>query len=199
MDDAQIAPEPDETFDLDEFVQGRGYPTDTETVFTNADAAYEHAKVQDRLTALAQDRDALDKRSTVYKEKQAEFEALEIQAAELKQKVLDSALTFHLRGISSGHINKILKDVNAEAAAEKWVGNEAESQATYRIMADHIIRVVRADGKVDARKFTADRAANLDFTLPESEWTKLDLKIRELSFKSTYFDSAVDAGFLPKS
>lgn len=199
MDDAQIAPEPDDTFDLDEFVQGRGYPTDTETVFTNADAAYAHAQIQERLTTLAQQRDTHDKRSKDYKERQAEFEALEAQAAELKQKVKDSAITFHLRGIAPGHIDKIIKDVNAEAADQKWVGNEAESQATYRIMAAHIVKAVRADGKVDARKFTAERAENLDFTLPESEWTKLDHKVRELSFRSTYFDSAVDAGFLPKS
>lgn len=199
MDDTQITPTPDETFDLDEFVQGRGYPTDTVTVFTNADAAYAHAQIQERLTVLAQERDTHDKRSKDYKERQAEFEILEAQAEELKQEVKDSAITFHLRGIAPGHIDKIIKDVNAEAADQKWVGNEAESQATYRIMADHIIKAVRADGKVDNRKFTPERAANLDFALPESEWTKLDRKIRELSFKSTYFDSAVDAGFLQKS
>lgn len=199
MTDAQITSEPDETFDLDEFVQGRGYPTDTVTVFTNADAAYAHAQIQERLTALAQDKEALDKRSAVYKEKQAEFADLEKQAADLKQKIVDSALTFSLRGIAPGHINKIIKDVNAEAAAEKWVGDEAERQATYRIMADHIISVTRADGKVDKRKFTPERAANLDFALPESEWDKIDHKIRDLSFRSTYFDTAVDAGFLPKS
>lgn len=199
MDDAQITSEPDDTFDLDEFVQGRGYPTDTVTVFTNADAAYEHAQIQERLTTLAQERDTHDKRSKDYKERQAEFESLETRAEELKEKVKNSAITFHLRGIAPGHINKIIKDVNAEAADQKWVGNEAESQATYRIMAAHVVKAVRSDGKVDSRLFTPERAENLDFLLPESEWTKLDHKIRELSFRSTYFDSAVDAGFLQKS
>lgn len=198
MTDAQNAMEPG-TFDLDEFVQGRGFPRDTVTVFTNADAAYERAQVEKRLTTLAQDKEKLNKNSTLYKETQAEFKELEDRSAELMEDIKASALVFHLRGISPGHIKKINKDVYEESQKEEWDEVTTASTASYRIVAPHIIKVIRADGAEDNRQFTPDRVETLEMTLPESEWNKLDRKVMEMSFKSAYFDAAVDAGFLPKS
>jgi hypothetical protein len=200
MDDAQNDLEQG-TFDLDEYVNGRGFPRDTVTVFTNADAAYERAQLQARLTEIAQDKEKLGEatRSRKYKDLQAEMEPLEARSEELMEDIKASALTFHLRGIAPGHVKKIISDVNIEAEKEQWDSNYSASVATYRIMAPHIIKVVRADGKEDNRKFTEERAQLMDEMLPDSEWTKLDQKVQALSFKSAYFDAAVDAGFLQKS
>lgn len=198
MDDVMNAKEQG-TFNLDEFVQGRGFPRDTVTVFTDEDAGYDYTAVQKRLTDLAQDKDALDKRSSEYKEKQVEFKELEAKAAELLERIKASALTFHLRGIAPGHIKKINKDVLAEAEKEEWDESHAGSVSSWRIIAAHIIKAVNAAGDEDKSKFTEERVENLEMVLPESEWTKLDRKCMDLSFKSTYFDSVVDAGFLPRS
>lgn len=183
------------TFDLDAFVQGRGFPTDTVTVFTNADAAYALAPVNARLTEIAQD----PKHNT--KALKEEAASLETRAQELKDEILASALTFHLRGISPGHIKKIIADVNKRVDDEddELQSEQAGEQATHEMFAPHIIKVVNAKGEVDQRKFTAERVAHLEGLLPPSEWNKLDDKIKELSFKTATFDQLTDAGFLPKS
>lgn len=200
MTDAQNAMEQG-TFDLDEFVQGRGFPRDTVTLFTNADAAYEYTQIQERLTALAQDKEKLGEapRSRAYKDVLEEMAPLEKQAEELMEAIKASALTFHLRGIAPGHIKKIVKDVSKEGEKEGMAEWEITAETTYRVIAPHIIKVVRADGAEDPRGFTPERVETLESVLPESEWDKLDQKVQQLSFQSTYFDAAVDAGFLPKS
>lgn len=189
------------SFNLDEFVQGRGFPRDTVTVFTNEDAGYDYTAVQERLTTLAQEKEKLEPatRSAAYKEKAQEFNALEEKAQELLEKIKESALTFHLRGISPGHIKKINKDVKKQAETEELDQETAGEIAGWRIIAANIIKVTNAKGQEDNGPFTEERVANLEMTLPDSEWTKLDRKVAELSFKSAYFDSVVDAGFLPKS
>ena len=83
--------------------------------------------------------------------------------------------------------------------AETLDEDEAASALTYRIIAPHIIKVVRADGAEDTRKFTTERVENLEYSLPDSEWIKLDQEVRRLSFETAFFDEAVDAGFLQKS
>jgi hypothetical protein len=189
------------TFDLDEFVQGRGFPRDSVTVFTNEDAGYDYTAVQERLKELVQDKEKLGEatRSKAYRDILAEMAPLEEKAAALLEKIKESALTFHLRGISPGHIKKINKDVAKEAEKEEWEQDHAAEEAGWRIIAAHIIEVVNAKGETDKRSFDAERVGNLEMILPESEWRKLDRKVAELSFKSAYLDVAVDAGFLPKS
>lgn len=183
------------TFDLDAFVQGRGFPTDTVTVFTNDDAAHKLAKVNARLTEIAQNP------AHTKKPLKDEFALLETQASELKDAIRASALTFHLRGISPGHIKKITKDVVKDQAKEDnaWDEGEAEDILNFRWLTPHIIKVVNASGDADERVFTEERVENLANLLPTSEWKKLTEAVSDLSFKSVVFDAAVDAGFLPKS
>jgi len=181
------------TFDLDAFVQGRGFPTDTVTVFTNADAAYERAQIQKRLTEIAQDP------AHTRKPLKDEFKALETKADELMEAIKASALTFHLRGISPGHIKKITGDVVKEQADANWNEGEAEDILNFRWLAPHIIKVVNAKGEEDKRSFDEARVESLASVLPTSEWKKLMDAVTALSFNSVLFDQAVDAGFLPKS
>lgn len=179
------------TFDLDAFVQGRGFPTDMVTVFTNAPAAHTLAKVEARLEEIGQ-----SKNQKAFKE---EFAALEKQADDLKEAIKASALTFHMRGISPGHIKKVARDVAKEQEDAGWDQNEAEDVLNFRWMAPHIIKVVNAAGDEDQRQFTEERVVGLAEMLPTSEWQKLFEALNDLSFRTASFDVAADAGFLPKS
>lgn len=205
MSDEQTTPT-QETFSLDEFVQGRGFPEADVTVFTNADAGYEYSKAQERMKELADERIVLGEatRSKRYKENKAEYDEIEAKAEALKEQVKASALTFHLRGIAPGHIKKITADVQREQEKrledeDPWSEQEASDALTHRWFAPHIIRVTKADGAVNSGPFTQDTIAALEFSLPPSQFKKLNDKISDLSFQSAYFDRMVDAGFLPKS
>lgn len=199
MTDTAIAQKAQGTFDLGETLEGRGFPTLDKTVYTNAQAAFELAQVQARLEEIAQDRDALTKGSKSYKEKQAEFADLEKQAEALKQDVLDSALHFHLRGISPGHLNQINRDVIKLAEEQEWDPAYTSRYKTAAWCAPHIIRVTNAEGAVDSNTKSIDDVLRLMDWLPDSQWNILDAAIGQLSFDSAYFDAAVDPGFLQKS
>jgi len=179
------------TFDLDAFVQGRGFPTDTITVFTNDGAAHDLAKVEARLTEIGQ-----NKNQKAFKE---EFAALEKEAEDLKDAIKASALVFHMRGISPGHIKKVSRDVMETQKKEEWDEDYAADQLNFRWTAPHIIEVVNAAGESDKRVFTPERVENLASMLPSSEWQKIVEAINNLSFRTAAFDQAADAGFLPKS
>lgn len=181
------------TFDLDTFVQGRGYPTNKRTLFTDADSAYELGQVNQRMAEIAQDK-AHSKEPL-----KSEYASLEKQAAVLREKIIETSLIFHLRGISPGHIKKVAKDVSVKAEKEDLSQDEVSDLLNYRWFAPHIIRVEKSDGSVDEGPFTPEIVETLEHSLPKSEWMKLNDAIAELSFQATYFDQAVDAGFLPKS
>lgn len=189
------------TFSLTAHLEGRGYPTKDVTVFTDADSAFALAQINERLEALANDREALGEatRSRKYKELTAEYDALEAQADELREKVKESRLEFHLRGISPGHLNKIRKDVIKQAEKDETDPDDLGVLVGNAWIAPQIISVTNAAGEKDEHVFTPDEVATIRDLLPESQWNKLDEAVSDLSFKSHYIDAAVDPGFLPKS
>lgn len=199
------------TFDLDEFVSGRGFPKAKVTLHTAVDAVQELVEANEKMTDIAQDREGLDKRSKQYKENQAEYAELEARAEELKKHIAETSLTFHLRGISPGHIKQVQKNIVAEATkANKAVdeGDENAEPYTEEMVADHlnadwivahIQTVAKGDGLKAAGPIKRANVLLWKQMLPEDQWVKLSDKVSELSFRSTYFDAAVNAGFLQKS
>lgn len=180
-------------FDLDSFIQGRGFPVATETIYTDARSAYALGEVNEEMKVIAAD----PKHNT--KALKERYASLEKEAEELANNVKASALTFSLRGIAPGHVKKIRADIIKQAAEENWTDDERSLMLTCAWCAPHIISVTNAEGAKDERLFTAEIVRNLADMLPASEWEKLDAKIGRLTFDTTVFDAAVDAGFLPKS
>jgi hypothetical protein len=177
------------TFSLVEAIKGRGYPTEEVTVYTNADAAYNLAETNALLETLAQGK----------QQDTEEYDNLDAVAQQLKAEVQESALTFSLRGISPGEVQRLSKKVAKQARAEDLDEDEEALLRTAAWFAPHVVRVSNAQGEVDEHLYTAEEARVLMDLLPQSEWNKLLVAMSKLSLGSMYFDQLVDAGFLPKS
>lgn len=187
------------TFDLTKHLEGRGFPTLDVTVFTDDKSAFELSEINDRLEEISQDREGLGKSTKRYKELQAEYDELDAKGNALREKILESRLDFHLRGISPGHIHKIQTDILKKAKKEEWTDYEITRATSAAWAAPQIIRVTNAAGEVDEHRFTPEDVENLMDMLPNTQWDKLDAALGRLSFQSSYLDAAVDPGFLQKS
>jgi hypothetical protein len=177
------------TFSLVEAIKGRGYPTEEVTVYLNADAAYNLAEVNELLTKLAQG----EKQDT------EAYDNLDAVAQQLAQELRDSEVTFYLRGISPGELQKITKKVRKQADADGLDEDEISLALTDAWIAPHIIKTEDANGNVEERLYAPEDVTLLRDLLPQTEWLKLDTAINKLSFSSAYFDQVADAGFLSKS
>jgi len=177
------------TFNLNDVLQGRGYPEDEVTVYTNVPAAYELQALNARLEEIAQ----------AAEQDQETYNALDSLAQALKQEILDSQLTFHLRGISPGHIKKIMRSVNRMVRKGELEEDEMVDYLDAAYIAPHIIKTVNAKGEVDERLFTVEDVQKIQEFLDDGQLLKINNAVRNLSFTAALFDAATDAGFLPKS
>ena len=171
------------TFNLAERLSGRGFPTDTVKVYLNEGAAYQLVSLMNQEAPT--DQDAL--------------EAFNNVVQQVTKEVLESELTFELRGISTGHSNQIKKNVKKEHPDLADDSEEFTKILTNHYIAPHIVRIKDAGGGVDEHLYTPDEVADLYDLLPISEWLKLSDAVGKLSFTTGYFENATDAGFLPKS
>lgn len=179
------------TFSLLDALTGRSYPTVTETLFIDAQSAFDLNELNIRL------RDTTD---------QEAYEALNKKAQALARKVKASAVQIELRGISSAQIEQlrdegIEKFKTDEDATEKEREDARINAVTWlnrALVAAHIVRVTQGKA-VDEHVFTVADVEVLEDLLPESEWDRLTKAVTTLSFESTYFDESVTAGFLSRS
>lgn len=176
-------------FNLTEVLQGRGYPEDEVTVYMNVSAAYELQALNSQLEAIAQ----------AAEQDQETYDSLDALAQALKQEILDSAVTFHLRGISPGHIKKIMRSVNRLARKGELEEDEVPDYLDAAYIAPHVIKTVDAQGNVDERLFTVEDILKVQEFLDSGQMQKINDSVRNLSFTAALFDAATDAGFLPKS
>lgn len=173
-------------FSLTDALNSRSYPTAKVIVYLDVESIVKLSKVNDRLTDLAQSR---DKNLT-------EYEKYERLAEKLKTKVLASALTIHLRGLDSG----VVKALQTKAqGAEDMDDDERETYYFQLLTSQSITKVEDAEGNVDQREFTPEDVEALQNTLPQEQFSLLDQKVGELTFETSFFEAAVDAGFLPTS
>lgn len=177
------------TFQLTNALKRRGFPEEQVVVYLDEDSAKELVGINDQLNALAQSAE----------QDQETYEALDTIAQELAKAVRDSALTFHLRGISPGHIEQTRKVILSEFGTEPDDLQEADTALAHEWIAAHIIRVVNAEGASDERLFKREDVEELEQLLPTSEYSKIDQTVNNLSFRSAYIEQATDAGFLRKS
>lgn len=165
-------------FSVLEVAKERGYPQDIVDIYTDHETAF----LVHRLEAKIADEKDGDKVNELDAERKA-----------LKEKVKDSVLTFHMRGISDGLVEDLQKQ-----AKEKFGEEETPERAIYTnhsYLANHIISVTNANGDVDDHQWTPEELGQLKRDLPPESFEKLVALMYELTFAARYFDEVVNADF----
>lgn len=176
-------------FDITEFAKGRAYPEDSVTAYLDVQAAYELNKLNEEMRSA--DSKAISK--------------MEKQANELAEKVMQSKVVFHMRGVSQAHIEKISAACDekhpTKTDAFGQVTNSPDwiREWTAALIASNLVRIENANGEVDEREFTSEDVVKLRHHLPKEVWDLLVEKMQQLTLAGAYFKGLTDAGFLPKS
>jgi hypothetical protein len=178
-------------FDITEYAKGSLAPRDTVTAYIDVESAYALAQVNETLSNT---------------EAGPEFDALEAKAKELSDKILESKVVFHMRGVNQDIIEKVTIDANEKFPAKKNAFGVEEEQTpdwikdwTCALVAANLIKVVNAAGDEDERLFTTEDVKAMRSYLPREVWDLLVEKMQQLSLANAYFRGLTDAGFLPKS
>ena len=176
-------------FNLADVIKGRGYPQKDVNVYIDGAAAFELVELEDKMKALAED--------------SAEYKELEEKAEELAKVVQASKLTFTMRGVGQGVVERI-----SEQADEKF-GKDSENTGDVNtdwfkyyitsLVASNIIRVTDPDGNVDETLLDYDSMSEIRDNIPADAWGVLVNTMQKLTLATGYFKGLTDAGFLPKS
>lgn len=176
-------------FNLKDALDKRTYPTAKVIVYLDAANIVKLSKANDKMTQLAQ----AEERNI------PEYEKYERAAEKFKKAVLASALTVHLRGVDSGVYQAKRLEADTLAEEKGWSAGEREEHYEHSIIAASMVKVEDVEGNADQREFTVEDVDALAIKLPIEQFVLIDRKVAELTFETSYFDSAVDAGFLPTS
>jgi hypothetical protein len=168
-------------FNLGEFVKGRGYPQDTVEIYVDVESAYELSKLNDTLVQTTDE---------------SELTKLEAKAKELSDKIMDSKLTFKMRGVDQKQVEAI-----EESSRKKYTEDDNAWVIDYmcELVASNIVSVTDAKGSVDERVFTGKDVEDLRGYLSSEAWEKLMSTMQKLTLATGYFKGLTDAGFLQKS
>jgi len=177
------------TFNLAEVIKGRGYPTKDVTVYTDAEAAFELIEIEDQMNEMT--------------EAGEEYKKLESRANELATRVQKSKLTFHMRGIGQGEVERITE--KADQLYKKPKSDDEEYGSDWfkfyvtSLVASNVVRVTDADGNVDESHYEYEDMLTVRNNLPGDSWGLLVSTMQKLTLATGYFKGLTDAGFLPKS
>jgi hypothetical protein len=168
-------------FNLADAVKGRAFPEDTVDVFLDVESAYQLSKLNEAII------------QTLDEDEIAEFDK---QAKVLSDKILESKLTFHMRGIDQKKIQAIEDSVRPKEESEEddWILDYMSA-----LIAANITKVVDASGAIDDHTFTQKEVDELRWSLPTESWDKLVSTMQKLTMATGYFQGLTDAGFLQKS
>lgn len=167
------------TFDVLAFAKGRKYPQDIVTVYTDAESGYQ-AK---HLSEILNDEDDNDERERIAEEIRELWAAVEA-----------SALTFHLRGISQGAVDGIIREAGGKF--EDTVEGPGAHWCNFRYIAENIVSVTNAEGAVDNHHWTFEDVEELHAFLPADEFSKIAALTDELTFAAAFVDASVTPDFL---
>jgi hypothetical protein len=180
-------------FNLADAIKGKSYPTDSVRVYLDEEAIYELRELEKQLDGLGKHKNP--------EEVQELFDATRAQADEAVERLL--ATSYKITMQSKGHTvyDEIVDEVNAEFAED--TGPEVEKRRAHeeniRVIAKSIISVENNEGAIDGdRDFTPEEVQAFYVALPDPEWIRLQELFYKLVFAGTYFDKAVDAGFLSR-
>lgn len=180
-----------EKFNLVDAIKGKSYPEDYIRVFMDEDAAYRLNKVNKELEVLA------NLKRDKSEDEQLVFEALEAEAESLRERLVSTSLKFTLRGRERAVYDKIAEEARAAHPGEDE--DEARAHAeNVGCIAASLVSVENGQGLVDDHEFTAEEIDEISKAMPLGEWYRLLDLMMSLTFANSYFDAAVDAGFLSR-
>jgi hypothetical protein len=175
-------------FNLADAIKGRAYPTTSVKVYLDDQAALELVEVN-QLMNRTTDADE----SAVLAEK----------AKELAEKIIQSSLTFNLRGIGQAAIEAVTDKMDAKygvKADEDGISNpEWLKDYITTLVSLNIVSVEDSSGAVDNSGFDFAKVDELRKTISPTEWGKLVAGMQKLTLAGGYFEQLTDAGFLQKS
>jgi hypothetical protein len=173
-------------FNLADAIKGRAFPSKEVDVYIDAASAYRLSEITEELKTV----DPAD----------AKYQELQDYAEELSKAITDSKLTFHMRGVGQGVVERITKE-----ASDKYPPSEESENPDWikyylcGLIAENIVKVTDADGNEDEHKFTVEEIMDLRDIVPIDSWEILIDTMQRLTLASSYFEAVTDAGFLPKS
>lgn len=180
------------TFDIAKFAKGIAYPEDTVVAYMDIESAYKLNKINSEM-------------STTKLSDPKGYEELEKQADELSKKILESKVTFYMRGVNQEVIESVTAKCDKKYPKKlDALGQTIENQDwlkdwTCALVASNLVKIENAKGEVDERHFEAEDIAELRKDLPREVFDLLIAKMQQLTLAGAYFKGLTDAGFLPKS
>jgi hypothetical protein len=174
-------------FNLADAIKGRAFPSKSVDVYIDAASAYRLSEINEELKTV----DPSDPR----------YQELQDYAEELGKAIVESKLTFHMRGVGQGVVERITREANQKYPTSEKSGDSPDWIKYYLcgLIAENIVKVTDADGNEDERKFTAEEIMDLRDIIPIDSWEVLIDAMQKLTLASSYFEAVTDAGFLPKS
>lgn len=177
------------TFNLAEVIKGRGYPTKDVTVYTDAESAFELIEIEDQMNQMT--------------EASEEYKELEAKANELAELVQKSKLTFHMRGVGQGEVERITDKADQlykkPKSEDEEYGSDWFKFYVTSLVASNVVKVSDADGNVDESHYEYEDMLTVRNNLPGDSWGLLVSTMQKLTLATGYFKGLTDAGFLPKS
>ena len=173
-------------FSLADAIKDRAFPETAVDVYIDAAAAYEFAE--------------LDKLAKTLDVESKEYTDTVDKMDELAKQITNSKLTFHMKGVGQGTVEKVTEAANKlyPDAEEK---NEPDWVKYYlcALIAENVVKVTDVDGNEDDSNFTVEDVIELRGIMPIDSWEVLIDTMQKLTLATSYFDTVTDAGFLPKS
>ena len=173
-------------FSLVDAIKGRAFPEKAVDVYIDAASAYEFAELE----ALAKTLDA----------ETPEYADAVDKMDELAKAIKDSKLTFHMKGVGQGLVEKVTEEANKlypdaeEANNPSWI-----KYYLCALIAGNIVKVTDLEGNEDSSEFTVEDVMQLRDIMPIDSWEILIDTMQKLTLATSYFEAVTDAGFLPKS
>jgi hypothetical protein len=177
-----------EEFDVLAFVRGANLPTDTETIFTDADAAV-------RMAALLEEEEHAE--NDPYSITDGN-DAIDDELTELHERLVESALEFTLQGLAPRARVALENHLKATLPYKEGDLNPEYYEAlTNEVVARSIKSVTNAaSGKTSTAAWDATKVADFFVDLYPTEQAKLYNKAMGLTYiQAEVFDRAVNADF----
>lgn len=188
-----------ETFDVISFFSGGALPTEKVVIYRDIEAAYELNKIYQAEEDVAKGKakkKKVDSLSIADPDADAEDAAKEEKIAEYRDRLKQSAVTFHLRGLAPKAQLAIEKNLQATLPYKEGGENPEYDEAFYgTLIAKTIQYVTNAAGAKDDSPWDADRVKELTENLPGAEFGKITEGVIKLTYAGNAIDRAVSADF----
>lgn len=176
-------------FNLADAIKGRGYPQKDVNVYIDGAAAFELVELEDKMKSL--------------KEDSKEYKELEEKAEELAKQVQASKLTFTMRGVGQGIVERISAQADEKFGKDTEDANDVNTDwfkyYITSLVAANVVKVTDPEGNVDETLLDYDSMSEIRDNIPAEAWGVLVNTMQKLTLATGYFKGLTDAGFLPKS